>query len=169
MRLDDLYLVDIIEAREAIARMPGTASEAEFCADETLAAADEQKRAGACQRQRAASYELPGSGMRRSIQIFRANTLSAPSVVARPKWPLRRGSHRWYGSRLHEVTRSRSLRDGESGPAASRRDMQALTDDAPSRETLLSQNAVGVQNKGNGFLQVRPGFIERCALGVGAR
>ena len=43
MRLDDLYLVDIIEAQESIARMIVDSSEADFVNDEILAAAVQMK------------------------------------------------------------------------------------------------------------------------------
>ena len=43
MRLDDLYLIDIIEAQESITRMLGESHEPDFAADEKLAEAVQMK------------------------------------------------------------------------------------------------------------------------------
>ena len=62
-----------------------------------------------------------------------------------------------------------AVRGVERVPDASRTDFQRLPNHVFSRGGFLSQCSVRLKHKGNGFVQVRAGFVERYALGIGPR
>jgi hypothetical protein len=74
---------------------------------------------------------------------------------------------RWCDCRLRAKIRSRVVPNAGLNPAVSCQ-RQRLTDDFLPAQIFFGQFAIGCQHHGGGFGQIGSGFLQGCALGVGA-
>src|SRR5690348_3614382 len=72
-------------------------------------------------------------------------------------------------SRLPGATCSRSAPGAGRALVVSRTDLERLTDHRACPGRLLGQFAIGLEDHGDGFLEIRARFVERGALSVSAR
>lgn len=61
------------------------------------------------------------------------------------------------------------IRGGESDRRVSRGELQGLPDDVNADGVFTGECPVGLKDEGNGFFEVRPGFIKGRPLCVGTR
>lgn len=61
------------------------------------------------------------------------------------------------------------IRGDESDRRVSRGELQGFPDDVDAGGILTGECPVRFKDEGNGFFEVRPGFIKGCPLRIGAR
>ena len=78
------------------------------------------------------------------------------------------GRRRWNDCHLPGATGNRVAPGGGSAHAASRTDLERLSNDRPFSGRLLRDLSVGIQDHCDGFLEIGARFFQGRALSVGA-